>query len=926
MGRLFRLCLIGSMMFSALTAQAQTPRDVNAFVFGNSLIHHLTDTPETTMPYWLAQLAEAGGHGLALDGQWGFLPQFAVNLPPEPNWTIDGVERVWANEGFAFRRVPFDTILISPANFVQYQGPDRPYDGDNPTGTSPLAAAGQIIDWSQTQARGARFFIYEGWAEMASVVNYPPNARGMRRYHAANQGEYHQWYLDLVAQLQAERPDIDITLIPVARVLAEVLSTAPFDEMRAEDLYLDDAPHGTGNLYFLAAMISYAALYGEAPPDEITLPESLHPVIRDNYLSLRAQIWASFSGAIVPASAIQLIPETGLTDPSLAMGLNGIADWSTQQPFVNVMKTARPWIGHISGQWGGWDMAQLVEGGFLNAQGWPVALPEDVDALEAFVLTDQPAGASSLAGRYVVTWRGEGDISVTGSVQDVERDAGRITFGYRPGEGLVAVRIEATDAENPIRDIAVVREDLLPFYEAGVIFNPDWVAKIADLRMIRFMDWMMTNGSPQVTFADRPMPDDFSYVWRGAPIEVMVELANQIGADPWFTVPHMADDAYNQAMALIVASALEPDLVAHVEWSNEVWNFIFPQAVWAREQALARWGDDAGDDAWMQYAGLRAAEVAAIWQRQFEARSDSLVSIVATHSGWLGLEESMLEAPLAVAEGLPPPHEAFDGYAITGYFGFEIGEDEMAETLHRWIEAGEAEARVTEMLRDGSFRELTDDIFPYHAQVANRYGFALHMYEGGTHVAGHGVQSQDDRLTAFYTNYNYTPEMAALYADLLAAWRANADGPFNAFVDVSAPSQFGSWGALRHLDDVNPRWSTLQGFNAVPFGGNRGAEAFAHGVTRVGSGRIEGTLHSDVLIGGEGDDAFYPGGGTNRINGGDGSDTVFLPGGPDDYQQGWDGDILILLGPSGITYATQVEQLEFDDAPGEGQAVAVLPE
>jgi hypothetical protein len=33
--------------------------------------------------------------------------------------------------------------------------------------------------------------------------------------------------------------------------------------------------------------------------------------------------------------------------------------------------------------------------------------------------------------------------------------------------------------------------------------------------------------------------------------------------------------------------------------------------------------------------------------------------------------------------------------------------------------------------------------------------------------------------------------------------------PFNAFVDVAAPSRWGSWGALRHLTDDNPRWQVL---------------------------------------------------------------------------------------------------------------------
>ena len=45
-------------------------------------------------------------------------------------------------------------------------------------------------------------------------------------------------------------------------------------------------------------------------------------------------------------------------------------------------------------------------------------------------------------------------------------------------------------------------------------------------------------------------------------------------------------------------------------------------------------------------------------------------------------------------------------------------------------------------------------------------------------------------------------------------WRAAGGTLFNAFVDVAAPSRWGSWGALRHLDDDTPRWQALRAFNA----------------------------------------------------------------------------------------------------------------
>ena len=60
------------------------------------------------------------------------------------------------------------------------------------------------------------------------------------------------------------------------------------------------------------------------------------------------------------------------------------------------MKTARPWTGHLPGQWGGWDHDVLAAGGFLDADGWPTAVPAALTAVETLILTDQPAAAVSL--------------------------------------------------------------------------------------------------------------------------------------------------------------------------------------------------------------------------------------------------------------------------------------------------------------------------------------------------------------------------------------------------------------------------------------------------------------------------------------------------------------------------------------------------
>jgi len=913
---MFRLKVILLLGLFAVPVHAQTPKDIRAFIYGNSLIHHLTDTDETTVPHWLYLLAQAGGHGFAADGRWGFLSDFAADLPPEPNWSFDLVPSVWNTDAHAFRRAGFDTVIFNPTNFIQYQGPDRPYDGDNPRQATPLSDTLRVFEYTAGQLPGARFYVYEGWAELG---DYPPSARQMRRYHAYNIDEYHAWYLDYVAALQADLPTLDITLIPVASVLSQLLTETGLEELAPEDLYSDDAPHGTATLYFLAAMVTYASLYAEQPP-AIALPETVHPLVRDSYPQVAAFIWAAVSGAVLPegAGAQGLIPETGLPNPSLAMGLNGISDWSTQQPFIDLMKTARPWIGHLPGQWGGYDAAMMQAAGYLDPHGWPLAIPEGVERIETFFLTDQPAGAVSLSGRYRLTFAGRGDVTVGALAQDVEVAPGEIWFSYRPAEGLVSVAISAIDPVDPVRDIVVVREDHIPLHDLGLTFNPDWIARIRDLRVLRFMDWMGTNGSAQTLWEDRPLPGDFSYAVAGVPAEVMVDLANQIGADPWFTMPHLADDAYVAAFAALVHERLDPQRVAYVEYSNELWNFIFPQTLWVQEQARARWGEGAGDDAFVQFAGLRAAQVADIWAAAFADAPERLVRVVATHTGWPGLEVPLLEAPLAQAEGLPAPHLSFDAYAVSGYFGHELGSEDLSARVLGWVEDGTATERAAGVIRAGSLAELIDDLFPYHAGVARAHDLTMIMYEGGTHIVGHGGQVDNDALTAFFASFNYSPEMAGLYAEALEGWESNGGILFNAFVDVAAPSKWGSWGALRHLDDLNPRWATLMAFNALPGDAARDG-AFTQGIHAPGTSgddALSGTGGDDILIGGDGDDNFDLIAGRDHVHGGEGFDVVTLPGLPDAYVLGRDGEVMLATSETLNVRMLGIDAIGFADMPG----------
>lgn len=948
------LAVCGFLAFLSLPAQTTAKTDVRAYFFGNSLVQHESGNPQTSVPYWLGKLAQAAGYGFRASGQFGLLRDFARDLPPLANWSITGVTPAWRSRQ-DFSASGINAVILTPANFIQGQAATRPYDGDNPEQVSPLDASLAPIDWTTDRLTGKTVFVYEGWADMGGFSRrFPPKPRHLARYHAFNKAGYHQWYTEFVKSLQAARPGLDIRLLPVAKQLSELFTQTALADLPVEALYTDSAPHGTADLYFLASMISYKGLFGEAPPEDFQPPKELHPLVRENYRSIRNFLNGQEFQAKTP-------PPQANAAPSLAMGLDGIADWSVQQPFINVMKSGRAWVGHIRGQWGGWTAQDLRVGGYLDANGWPRRIPDELTHIESYILTDQPAAAVSTGGRYRLTYDGNGRLEVSGLARNIRRSPGKIWFDYTPGEGLVGIGIYKTDPDgtgNYIRNIAVVKEENIKLFEVGEIFNPLWLEKVGGLRSVRFMDWMFTNGSTVVRWADRPKVKDYSFAEKGVALPVMVELANRIGADPWFTMPHLADDDYNRRFAQYVKRHLDKRLRAYVEYSNELWNFTFPQAQWALQQAEQRWGAAAEGDGWLQFAGMRAAQVLDIWRGVYgKAAQKRLIRVVATHTDWPGLEEAFLQAPLLLAEGGAAPVGSFDAYAVSGYFGFDLGTDEQAPDVLRWINKGQQKAeqdaaaqglsgparadyiaahkydlatrKSARQIRGNSLPHLVSDSWPYQAGVARDNDLMLVMYEGGTHVVGLDSFANNQTLADFFNYFNYTPEIAGIYGDLLREWKKAGGTLFNAFVDVAKASQWGSWGALRHLDDSNPRWDVLMDFNTntAAWWSDRPASVFAGGVILQGTAAGEtltGTPQNDTLIGRKGNDVLVSNGGDDRLHGGKGFDLAHLAGSRTDYQVVRQGELIRLSSASNTITLRSVEAVTFADRPDQQVPVADL--
>ncbi len=299
------------------------------------------------------------------------------------------------------------------------------------------------------------------------------------------------------------------------------------------------------------------------------------------------------------------IPTPG-GDASLGMNLSEVTYYTQEWPFVDVMKISRQWV--ATGDNGTpFDTGQTVE---TDSKGWPTL--NGIDAAQTLIF--QGSGGNYPGGTYVCTYEGTGSISLGFDASVVSSSPGRIVFSVTPTPAGIILRITDSSPADPIKNIKV----WMPGTEnATSAFNTTFTQKLAPFGVIRFMDWQRTNNSNLVSWADRTTPDSASQGGHnGVALEHMIDLCNQLGADPWFCMPHQADDDFVEQFATMVRDNLAPERKVYVEWSNEVWNTMFKQSQWVTQQS----GAPMFSTGWFQKWADEAANDFAIWESVFASQ------------------------------------------------------------------------------------------------------------------------------------------------------------------------------------------------------------------------------------------------------------------------------------------------------------------
>ncbi|MFM2318762.1 MAG: hypothetical protein RLZZ215_1383 [Pseudomonadota bacterium] len=472
-------------------------------------------------------------------------------------------------------------------------------------------------------------------------------------------------------------------------------------------------------------------------------------------------------------------------------------------------------------------------------------------------------------GKYTVLYEGSGDLQYSGIANKLpnESQAGRDVIEITPeliktrnAAGL-RVQLKTIDSANPIKNIRIVMPggicegqafvrvekeadcpagqyrsfvDSLQADRNAIVFNPDYLRFVRDFKVLRTMNLMEM--SPRASACD-PLKDEpyrqcmlQEFTWeqrakmdqatwggsfrtpllqryaRGVPLEVVVALINTVNKDPWFNLPHNANDDYIKKFATYVRDHLNPNLKVHIEYTNEPWNAIFWGAMYVRMKGIALGLDTTEWRAGYKYYSNRSVEIFKIWHDIFGG-AERLVRILNTYHPDEWMSRNMLtyngnsqfvdvlasapyfqgcwdkNANLACADPTKNPLMIKDISSVDDLFNIIDNPNNpygMAATL-KWMTV--------------------------QAKVAKDFNIDFYTYEGGQHLV---VDNRDKTITAerrkslldLIRAANRDSRMAGRYSQLLNGWRDQGGKLFMLFTMPQSYHTHGTFGIKEHLNQA----------------------------------------------------------------------------------------------------------------------------
>lgn len=550
-------------------------------------------------------------------------------------------------------------------------------------------------------------------------------------------------------------------------------------------------------------------------------------------------------------------------------------DWTGMPPFIDMLKNSRPWQGSCGdAECDGAAHLSLDEHGWVRSLRFRDDPSKSYARVETVVLTNKHQ--TGCDGELVLDYQGAGNIDLFNAAI-VQRDPKARRIVFRPSEGPVFLRILATDPQGTgdyLKNIRVYRKDHADALAKGEVFSPDMLAYLAPFGSLRFMDWMESNqrglcsggdkhgeecygesgkcgSSGRCVMAgiwsERPRMDQPSFLSRsqfldpahpergvrigGYPVELMVALANEVGADPHFNMPAAFEDEYAREFARYVKEHLAPNLRASVEYSNETWNWGFPQAHYANLQGRKLWPNEGS--AYVQYAGSRMQHQCRLWKEVFgEEQKERVRCLLSPQTGWPDMARNMLDCPAwaRLHPELGACYEGADAIAITGYFAGCLQEPQNEKHLRAWLARGKEFAldRFFEQLERGGLLKCSEEgagnsledaieLYSVFGRMAESRALQLYVYESGTHF---NYDGKDPAVEQLFVAATRDPRMGDLYTRNLSAFKQAGGTIINAWGWVGPGDMWANSDSVS--DRVHPKYKALTDFaKSAPCGWER---------------------------------------------------------------------------------------------------------
>ncbi len=497
---------------------------------------------------------------------------------------------------------------------------------------------------------------------------------------------------------------------------------------------------------------------------------------------------------------------------SLNIGTNisGITDWSTEIPFKNLMYLSREWftqndrwVENGENPWDSGYMSQIP----VDSNGYPLSLPAHFPDAEA------PQRAVTIwayinawpAGEYVLLWDGKGRVSTQGDLQLLTESENRQTYSFSPKpldeSQLFILGIDSSDAADPVRNIRL----LLPGTEDNYLdqpYNPKFLEKLAPFSTIRFMDfgktnnWSETNSwecydSPEDTirkpWSFRSKPSFYTFTTnKGVPYEYMIRLCNITNKNMWICVPHNASDEYIRNMAMMVRDNLNPEFKIYVEYSNEIWNWMFGQTQW-----LNTFFCEGKGIYWPEGVVPLVQNCLDIWSDVFKDEMSRIIRVVGVQGAWQDVSNR-------IVFNLRPG--SFDAFSPAAYFGLDGEYDAILDDLG-------SSATVSDLAHYVRLSKQKNEI-PWLISQKQTIGDSLKIpmiyYEGGQHVTPTPFGEEPTYSSALLDIQRDT-SMYNLYNEWFELLESLNDGDeptlLMSFSFIGTRSaRYGSWGILETLD------------------------------------------------------------------------------------------------------------------------------